>query len=447
MIPSAANRRRIGVPFHPRHLAPMVAVILCIAAGPASQTGAHADEPTAATTPGQTSEALGHESDAANEYSETSSSTARALPAPGHPTSEATAEDIERWVTQLSSNSYLRRKRATADLTRVGQPAVERLVTELDTGDLETTERVISILQEIAAHAPIMPSSNQTADAGEDNVSTAAWDELVRISSLGGSQGTRAKIATKEVRDVRRALAIDVLGEAGVLIGTAEFILGSRSELKRIVEFDGEFDGDPALLQLLQWVDGIEYARLKGDAIRKDILEGVVQMPDLKTLALLHGEIDADELATLGDIAELRRLELRYVKMNGQLIDQLGTLPIRVSLTLNGTDAPADRVEALRKTVPGLEIIFKQGGFLGVQCYDNFDKCLINEVLRGQAAEKAGLQPGDVVLEVDGKTIKQFKDLQQAIDAHMPGEVLHIRYQRGETERNTTARLGKLEEQ
>ena len=170
-------------------------------------------------------------------------------------------------------------------------------------------------------------------------------------------------------------------------------------------------------------------------------------MPDLKTLSLIKGEIDAATLSTLGDIAELRRLELRYIPMSGELVDQLATLPIRVSLTLNGTAAPAQRVEALQQTVPGLEIIFKQGGFLGVQCYDNFNECMINEVLRGQGAERAGLLPGDVVIEVDGKTVKQFKDLQKAIDAHMPGETIKIRYLRGERELETSAVLGILSEQ
>lgn len=438
-------------PFRRPTASPVASVLLCLVGVVVGSTPARSDEPDTQTPASPAAASHKSQSDPASE------------PMQSEPVSN---EQIEQWVKQLSSNSYLRRKRATADLTRVGQAAVPSLVAELDTGDLETTERVISILQEIASTASIVPSTVAPAsqtdatptptriqstavqpEAAHPTDTPTAWEELMRISTLGGSRGTRAKIATKEVRDVRRALAVDLLGDAGVFIGATEFIIGSRSELKRIVEFDGEFEGDPSLLDLLQWVDGIEYARLKGEAIRQDILEGVVKMPDLKTLALLHGDIDADELRTLGDVVELRRLELRYVPMSGELIDQLATLPIRVSLTLNGTAAPAERVEALRKTVPGLEIIFKQGGFLGVQCYDNFNECLINEVLRGQAAEKAGLLPGDVVLEVDGKPIKQFKDLQKAIDAHMPGEAIEIRYQRGQQEKRTSARLGKLEEQ
>jgi len=386
--------------------------------------------------------------------------------APKPPANAITEDRIVALVNDLSSDSYLRRKRATADLTRVGGPAVPTLVAELDSGELETTERVIGILQEIASRAPILgnvpttsekPAGEKAADAkptaevaetaSPKTAKPDAWSELQRIATLGGSRGTRAKIATQEVRDVRRVTAMNLLREAGVFIGMTEFIIGSRSEQKRIVEINESFSGDIETLSLLRWIDGIEFARVRGAEIRRDVLAGVVQMPDLTTLSLVQGEIDADAMRTLGAVRELRRLELRYVTLTGDLVDQLGTLPIRVSLTLNGTAAPPERVEALRKTVPGLEIIFKQGGFLGVQCYDNFNECLINEVIRGQGAERAGLLPGDVVIAVDNQPVQRFKDLQKAIDAHMPGEQIQIRYERAGVEFDTTAQLGKLAEQ
>ncbi|WP_302119507.1 PDZ domain-containing protein [Allorhodopirellula heiligendammensis] len=355
----------------------------------------------------------------------------------------ASAADIDGWVEELSSDSYLLRKRATSNLTRVGEGAVASLVAELDSGDLEITERVIGILQEIAARAPVL-AANDVGDGDPSHAGHGAWEELLRISKLGGSRGTRAKVAADEVRDVRRAQAVELLAAAGVFIGIGESTIGAISQQRRIVEVDAGFQGDAAILSLLQWIDGIDYARVRGAAIRQDVLAGVVQMPDLKTLVLLEGEIDADELALLGDIKELRHLELRYVPMNGDLIDRLASLPIRVSLTLNGTAAPADRVAALQKSVPGLEIIFKQGGFLGVKCDSSFSDCLISEVVAGQAAERAGLLPGDVVVEIDGTTIDKFKDLQKAIDAHLPGDTIKIRYQRAGVQTETTAELGKL---
>ncbi|TWT67078.1 PDZ domain (Also known as DHR or GLGF) [Allorhodopirellula solitaria] len=356
------------------------------------------------------------------------------------------AAEIARWVDDLSSDSYLRRKRATTRLTKVGEPAVKQLASELDSGDLESTERVLGILQEIAARAPILAATqSQQQDGAPPSAGGDAWEELLQISDDGGSRGTRAKVAINEVRDVRRAQAVELLGAEGVFIGIADTTIGSISQQRRIVEVDDGFQGDPAVLGLLQWVDNIDYVRVKGTSIQKNVLSGVVQMPDLRTLLLLEGELDASELAQLGDIAELRHLELRYVPMNGELIDQLATLPIRVSLTLNGTSAPVERVTALQQAVPGLEIVFKQGGFLGVKCDNNLSECLILEVVPGQAAERAGLMPGDVVVEIDGTTVKKFKDLQKAIDAHLPGTEINIRYQRRGVAHETTAELGKLD--
>lgn len=362
----------------------------------------------------------------------------------------ASTAEIDGWVKELSSNSYLLRKRSTANLARVGEPAVDKLVAQLGSGDLEVTERVLGILQEIASRAPVLATGTASVNTGETAGETAhdgdhAWDELLRISKLGGSQGTRARVATDEVREVRRVQAVELLGAAGVFIGIADFTIGSISQQRRIVEVDDRFEGDAAMLALLQWIDGVDYARVNGAAVRQDVLTGIVQMPDLKTLVLRDGDINADELAVLGDVKELRRLELRYIPMTGELIDQLAKLPIRVSLTLNGTDAPADRVAALQKSVPGLDIIFKQGGFLGVKCNNTFSECLISEVVPGQGADQAGLQPGDVVVDIDGATVKKFKDLQDAIDKHVPGDEIKIRYQRGGVSLETTAKLGKLD--
>lgn len=371
---------------------------------------------------------------------------AQTLPAAPSESAPASPAQIDGWVKELSSDSYLLRKRSATNLTRVGEPAVDQLVAQLGSGDLETTERVLGILQEIASRAPVL--ANRTANGNGGEMASGgdhAWNELLRIAQLGGSQGTRAKVATDEIRDVRRSQAVELLGAAGIFIGIADFTIGSISQQRRIVEVDDRFEGNAAVISLLRWIDGIDYARVNGAAIRQDVLTGVVQMPDLKTLVLREGDITADELALLGEMTELRRLELRYIPMSGPLIDQLAQLPIRVSLTLNGTDAPADRVAALQKSVPGLEIIFKQGGFLGVKCNSSFSECLVVEVVPGQGADQAGLLPGDVVVEIDGATIKKFKDLQDEIDKHLPGDEIKIRYLRGGVSLETTAELGKLE--
>ena len=47
---------------------------------------------------------------------------------------------------------------------------------------------------------------------------------------------------------------------------------------------------------------------------------------------------------------------------------------------------------------------------------------LVAEVMKGSPAEAAGLEPGDIVVELDGTPIKEVPDLQQARGRGEPGE-------------------------
>ncbi len=53
---------------------------------------------------------------------------------------------------------------------------------------------------------------------------------------------------------------------------------------------------------------------------------------------------------------------------------------------------------------------------------------LITGVMPGSAAEKAGLQGGDVVLGLGGRTVLNLQDLQYALGAHRPGDVVELAY-------------------
>lgn len=69
---------------------------------------------------------------------------------------------------------------------------------------------------------------------------------------------------------------------------------------------------------------------------------------------------------------------------------------------------------------------------LGV--YENTDinanGMVIKSVIRGKGAEAAGLQAGDVVVQVDGKTITGSGTLRSVLDGHQPGEQVTVRYVR-----------------
>ncbi|MFC4532476.1 trypsin-like peptidase domain-containing protein [Sphaerisporangium dianthi] len=62
-------------------------------------------------------------------------------------------------------------------------------------------------------------------------------------------------------------------------------------------------------------------------------------------------------------------------------------------------------------------------------------------VISGGPADKAGLKPGDVILEVDGSPVTQPSELIVTIRSKAPGDKVTIKYQRDGSERTTTATI------
>ena len=52
-------------------------------------------------------------------------------------------------------------------------------------------------------------------------------------------------------------------------------------------------------------------------------------------------------------------------------------------------------------------------------------------ILPGGPAAKAGLQPGDIILAIDGQEISVADDLIVAIRSHAIGDTVTLKYQRG----------------
>ncbi len=67
----------------------------------------------------------------------------------------------------------------------------------------------------------------------------------------------------------------------------------------------------------------------------------------------------------------------------------------------------------------------------------------VGRVVAGSAAERAGLQPGDRVIAMDGRSIETFTDLSFHV-ALRPAERVRVEYLRGDDRRTTDAVMGAL---
>ena len=97
------------------------------------------------------------------------------------------------------------------------------------------------------------------------------------------------------------------------------------------------------------------------------------------------------------------------------------------------------------------------GAFLGVSTVDlalvspvvrdrlgitRTDGAFVQEVVTGSGAEAAGLQPGDVITQVDGRSVNQAADVAGIIQDRRAGETVEIGFEREGRSRTTSATLG-----
>ena len=104
-----------------------------------------------------------------------------------------------------------------------------------------------------------------------------------------------------------------------------------------------------------------------------------------------------------------------------------------------GYAVPSDTVRTVvAQLLKGGEI---ERAYLGVRLAETDDGVRL-EVLPGEPAADAGLQNGDLVLEVGGKAVDSADDVQGAVSAKQPGDKLEVTVRRGSDERKVTVTLG-----
>ncbi|MCO8124841.1 PDZ domain-containing protein [Stieleria sp. TO1_6] len=342
---------------------------------------------------------------------------------------------LDYWAEQLSHERYLRRESAQRHLVAGGQAAVPILRKALQQGDLEITQSAISILAKIAAQE--QPWKTDGALAALESIAESSFGSKATLA-----QSTLTSFAESRGREARVQLAA-----AGVYLGTEIVAFGSRSRERPIARIDDQWDGNVDSLAWFRWLGDISFVVVDGAAATPDVFQAIVKMPDLTTLVLVDCELTVPMIESLQQRKQINEMELRYVRLNDTLLDALVKVRLRESLYLMGTGVTADRVERLRVQLPGLEITHRLGGFLGVVCTTTLeDYCQVNEVRPDSGAALAGLQSGDVIIQIDDVKIRRFDDLQRQISTHVPGDEIAIRFRRESQVLDTSAKLGKLED-
>ena len=103
-----------------------------------------------------------------------------------------------------------------------------------------------------------------------------------------------------------------------------------------------------------------------------------------------------------------------------------------------------DLISPTHKVTRGsIGISFREGlsGAVG-RVYGFKNGVLVQGVTSGQPADKAGLKPGDIILTIDGRSIKDGNDLVGEIASRHPGSSARIGYVRDGKQADTTVTIG-----
>jgi regulator of sigma E protease len=189
------------------------------------------------------------------------------------------------------------------------------------------------------------------------------------------------------------------------------------------------------VLWIMLWVRGsIEDARpIVGD-IRKG---SVAERADLRP---------RDEILAIGeDTGRSRPLGQRDVVFG--LLDAVSG-DGAVTLTVRGEDQRTRRVtlvvgdSAARRKLTEPTAMVTDG--LGFDFWEPPIPATVAATEPGGPAEKAGLKKGDVILDLNGQSVKTFHDIIDALRQMKPGDSVAIRYLRNNTEQTTRATAGSV---
>lgn len=185
-------------------------------------------------------------------------------------------------------------------------------------------------------------------------------------------------------------------------------------------------DGTPRELALGTVVDAAGLVVSKASQLEGDLLCWLGEARVVKA-TVVASDVESDLALVRVEASGLT--PVRWADRTPQLGQWLATasvsdLPIAVGI-----------VSAATRVIPS------HPGVLGVAVTDDEAGPKVSEIIPGSGAAKAGIQKGDVILEVGGKNIADGRTLATSVGAHRPGTKLTVKLRRNEKELSLEATL------
>lgn len=344
---------------------------------------------------------------------------------------EALTAYLSAQIALLDSPEFRTRELAKSRLLQYPHATIPIITRTVPNTSLNAAAQQIEILDRFLSYS-------------DDEIKTYAYEVLKSFSqSQTTAIGSLAVSSVKGIEDDFERQAFELLTNAGASVGYLNInINGSRildkNELMGIEIKPDEFTGDAETLNWMRYLKSARVVSLEGDFACAETLTLVAQMPNVKKI-LLRGtyrkpgvydtKLKPSDLLILKSLPEIEHFEVKYMSIDDSFVPVLCQLPITESLRLFGTGITEMGKQEIAKKLDGLEIYRGGGGFLGITS-SQLGQVVVSDVQTNSAAANAGIQPHDIILEIDGKPIKNFPALRATLANYMPNEMLVMKIKR-----------------
>ena len=348
-------------------------------------------------------------------------------PARGEP---ASPEQIHTWVEQLGSERFSSRDQATRSLIDSGAAAIEPLLEGLSTQGLEVTIRGIYVLQHLAA-------------GGDEATEAAARTALEKLAAPRiTSAAQHARDALEKLDDLRQDKALRRLADLGAVVDRDHIEMPLQFSAF-MVEINDQWRGTVEDLRWLRYLRDVEHITFSGPQVDDRWLTYITGLPNVFVVKIKRANITDAGLAPLKTLDRLQYLRLLYVPLGDGAVPALGECKRVSRLDIYGSKMTAAGADKLHELLAA-RIDRRNGAFLGIMP-DVIDNAAweIRQVTPGSAADKAGLQSGDMIVKYQGQPVRDFDSLTKLIGENGPGDVVTLEIQRGDRTLVREVKLGE----
>lgn len=348
------------------------------------------------------------------------------------PTDTLTPDQIRQLVAALGSDSFSERQAATRRLVRGGSAVIGPLQDAIGLGEPETQMRAVTVIGRLAVSADRecqKLAQNILAELSQSEDRIVRQLALQTVSQLGEAMQDRA---------------IDHLRERGADIAVEEYFDGVRQSRGFEIVIGPEFRGTTEDFGMLSWLEGQTKLTLIGEQINDQVIGHVATMPSLYWLTIKRGVITNQSIVSLSPVKPIRYLHLYYVAIDDKCMDAMVDMKGLTQLRLFGTRISREKGEWAQQAMTTTDVDFRNGAFLGIYFNDTDGPCIVNNVVKDSAADRAGFQAGDQVIWFAKKKIKTGQQFLRSVADYFPGDKVKAGVMRNEKEIELELELGRF---